>query len=63
MLTLRHEMISSDRPTARRVAQHVESVHGVKSSDLSFLGGQLCIRFDAAQTRAERLLRAARSGP
>ena len=63
MLALRHEMISSDRSMARRVAQHVESVHGVKSSDLSLLGGQLCIRFDPAQTRAERLLRALEAAP
>ncbi|MGO9601578.1 MAG: hypothetical protein ACLP7Q_26670 [Isosphaeraceae bacterium] len=63
VLALRHEMISSDRSMARRVAQHVESVHGVKSSDLSLLGGQLCIRFDPAQTRAERLLRALEAAP
>jgi cation transport ATPase len=63
VLALRHEMISSDRPMARRVAQHVESFHGVKSSVLSLLGGQLHIRFDPAQTRAERLLRALEAAP
>lgn len=63
VLALRHELISNDRPTARRIAQHVESLHGVKSSDLSLLGGQLCIRFDPAQTRAERLLQALEVAP
>jgi Cu2+-exporting ATPase len=63
VLALRHDMISSDRPMARRVAQQVESFHGVKSSVLSLIGGQLCIRFDPAQTRAERLLRALEAAP
>jgi cation transport ATPase len=63
LLCLRHEIVTADSALARRIAHHVESVHGVLSSVVRPWTGILKIRFDPAQTRAERLLRALESAP
>ena len=63
MLSLRHEVMATDLVLARRIAHRLESIHGVFSSAVRPLTGTLRIRFDPAQTRTERLLRALESAP
>ncbi len=63
VLCLRHEIVAADSALARRIAHRIESVHGVLSSVVRPLSGTLKIRFDPAQTRIERLLRALESAP
>ncbi len=62
-LDLRHELLASDPALARRIARQLELAHGVESSVIGPLSGTLKIRFDPAQTRAERLLRALEALP
>jgi cation transport ATPase len=63
LLTLRHEVLTLEPELARRIAYQVEAVHGVQSSLIRPLSGTLRIRFDPAQTRTERLLRALETAP
>jgi cation transport ATPase len=63
LLTLRHDLLSLEPALARRIASQVEAVHGVQSSLIRPLTGTLRIRFDPAQTRVERLLRALETAP
>ena len=63
VLCLRHDILVADSVLARRIAHRIESVHGVLSSAVRPLSGTLKIRFDPAQTRTERLLRALESAP
>ncbi len=63
VLCLRHDIVAADSALARRIAHQIESVHGVLSSVVRPLSQTLKIRFDPAQTRSERLLRALESVP
>jgi Cu2+-exporting ATPase len=63
LLNLRHEVLASDPALARRIVHQVEAIHGVQGSAIRPLSGTLSIRFDPAQTRAERLLRVLESAP
>jgi cation transport ATPase len=63
LLSLRHDLVTANPPLARRIAHQIELAHGVQSSVIGALTGTLKIRFDPAQTRTERLLRALDAAP
>ena len=63
VLTLRHDVMTTDPEMTRRMVHQIELMHGVLGSRIRPLTGTLRIRFDPTLTRAERLLRAIESAP
>ncbi len=63
VLTLHHDLMTTDPEMTRRMVHQIELMYGVLGSRILPLTGTLRIRFDPTLTRAERLLRAIESAP